>query len=176
MIANRCSAAYAECLRNLRESGVYKRLGLTWEQFCAQRAGISRAQADRMIRRLEEFGANYFRLAEVMEISPATYRLIAGAVSDAGIQANGEVIPIGRENRHRIAAVIESARKRTRPEPAGVPTLAVVRRLLTDFLEQAAEAGRTASHRVELIALLEEGAQRVGALSDAVRRNTLVRR
>ena len=176
MIANRCSAADAECLRNLRESGQYKRLGLTWEQFCSQRAGISRAHADRLIRRLEEFGANYFRLSELMEISPETYRLIAGSVSDAGIQVNGETIPIAPDNRDKLAAAVESARKQAKSEPAQVLKVAALRKLLTAFLDGATAVSRTESQRAELIVLLEERTRQIGTLSEGVRRNTLVQR
>src|SRR5450756_455042 len=74
LIANRCSAADAECLKAIRDGGEYKQLGLTWEQFCGKHAGVSRVYADRQIHCLEEFGGNYFRFAEVMQISPETYR------------------------------------------------------------------------------------------------------
>ena len=57
LIANRCSAADAECLKAIRDGGEYKQLGLTWEQFCAKHAGVSRVHADRQIHYLEEFGA-----------------------------------------------------------------------------------------------------------------------
>src|ERR1017187_420497 len=99
LIANRCSAADAECLKAIRDSGEFKQLGLTWEQFCTKHAGVSRVHAERQIHYLEEFGGNYFRFAEVMPISAETYRLIAGAVSDQGLECNGERIPLVRENR-----------------------------------------------------------------------------
>jgi hypothetical protein len=90
MIANRCMAAHAECLKQMRDSGKYKELGMTWATFCQERAGISRVSADRLIRHLEEFGANYFRLSELMQISGETYRLIAGAVSEEGVEVGGK--------------------------------------------------------------------------------------
>src|ERR1035438_4459802 len=60
LIAGRCSAADAKCLRELRESKKYKLLGLTWEECCKQRAGIGRSTADQIIQNLEEFGPDYF--------------------------------------------------------------------------------------------------------------------
>jgi hypothetical protein len=165
MVANRCSAADAECLRSIRHGGQYKKLGMTWERFCSERAGISRAQADRLIRQLEEFGANYFRLAEVMDVSPETYRLIAGSVSDAGIQVDGETV--------------ESARKRAKlkldhaDRPSG---LAMLRKLLADFVGGAKSAGQTAAERADLILLLREGARQMETLSEEVRRSTFVLR
>ena len=177
MVANRCTAADAECLRSIRQSGHYKRLGLTWQQFCSGRAGISRAYADRLIRQLEEFGANYFRLAEVMEISPNTYRLIASSVTDAGIEIGGETVPIRPDSREKIGVVVESARRRAKaaPEPAArAPKVGGLRRLLQDFLRGARAVSQTACERAELMALLEEGERRIGTLSREVRRKTLV--
>ena len=57
-IANRCSAADAECLKAIRDGGEYKELGLTWEQFCTRHAGVSRVHAERQIHYMEEFGGN----------------------------------------------------------------------------------------------------------------------
>jgi hypothetical protein len=65
LIAGRCSAADAKCLRELRESKKYKLLGLTWEECCKQRAGIGRSTADQIIQNLEEFGPDYFVIAQV---------------------------------------------------------------------------------------------------------------
>ncbi len=93
LIANQCSAGDAECLKILRENEEYKKLGLTGEEFCIGHAGVSRSYADRLIHYLEEFGTNYFRLAELMQISAETYRLVADSVGDAGMEVNGETIP-----------------------------------------------------------------------------------
>ncbi len=96
LIANQCSAGDAECLKILRENEEYKKLGLTWEEFCIGHAGVSRSYADRLIHYLEEFGTNYFRLVELMQISAETYRLVADSVGDAGMEVNGDTIPINR--------------------------------------------------------------------------------
>ena len=58
-IAGRCSAADAKCLRALRTSKIYKKMGLTWEETCKQKVGICRKVADRIIRDLDEFGDDY---------------------------------------------------------------------------------------------------------------------
>ena len=177
MVASRCSAADAECLRSIRQGGRYKRLGLSWERFCSERAGISRAQADRLIRQLEEFGPNYFRLAEMTEVSPATYRLVAGSVSDAGIQVDGETVAICPDNRDRIVAAVEAARKRAKlktdasERPAEFATL---RKLLAEFVEGAKAVGQTGAGRVDLILLLRQGARQMETMSEALRQATLV--
>jgi hypothetical protein len=177
MVANRCLAADAECLRTIRQSGQYKKLGLTWEQFCPQQAGLSRAYADRLIQHLEEFGANYFRLAQLMEISPTTYRLIAGAVTDEGIEIDGETVPIRPDTREKIAAAVDSARHRAKATPEAAteaPKVGDLRKLLQDFLDGAAAVGHTTAERAELMLLLEEGERQIGALSQEVRRKTLI--
>src|SRR3981081_3233764 len=56
-LAHHCSAARVACLKQVRETEAYKSLDLTWDQFCPEHAGISRAQADRLIAQLAEFGA-----------------------------------------------------------------------------------------------------------------------
>src|SRR5690242_10785741 len=84
-ISNRCSAADAETLRDIRDNGLYKETKLTWDRFCRQHMGVSRSYADRLIRHLQEFGPNYFRVSELVEVSPETYRLLAPAVSEEGL-------------------------------------------------------------------------------------------
>src|SRR5947208_6537624 len=81
LMAHRCTAADAECLKAIRDSGEYKKLGLTWAQFCEQHAGVSRPYADRQIDYIEKYGANYHRMAELMNLSEETYKLIASSIS-----------------------------------------------------------------------------------------------
>jgi hypothetical protein len=64
------------------DCGRYKKRGMSWATVCQELAAVSRVSADRLINCLEEFGANYFRLSELMQISGETYRLIAGSVSE----------------------------------------------------------------------------------------------
>src|SRR6266545_2077447 len=80
--------------------------------------GVSRVYAERQIHNVEEFGVDYHRFGEVMPISPGTYRLIAGAVSDEGLSYNGECIPLTRKNRDKLAAAVTVARARTASRPA----------------------------------------------------------
>src|SRR4029077_7564593 len=76
LIAGRCSAADAQCLRELRDSKKYKLLGLTWEECCTQSAGIARSTAESIIQNLEEFGPEYFVLMQVTGITANEYRRI----------------------------------------------------------------------------------------------------
>jgi hypothetical protein len=113
-VVNHCSAAQAECLARIRKDGLYKALNLTWEEFCRQHAGASRAHADEIIRRLEEFGAAYFRLSEIIRISPQSYRAIQATVKGEAIQVGGESIPITPENAPRIRQAIVALRAELR--------------------------------------------------------------
>src|SRR5437879_2928959 len=61
-LAHHCSDARVACLKQIRDTEAYKTLNLTWEEFCPRQAGISRAQADRLISPLSEFGVPYFQL------------------------------------------------------------------------------------------------------------------
>ena len=117
-VANLCSAAQAECLARIRKDGLYKALNLTWEEFCKQHAGASRAHADEIIRRLEEFGAAYFRLSEIIRISPQSYRTLQAAVKGEAIEVGGESIPITPENAPRIRQAIGALRAELRKTQA----------------------------------------------------------
>src|SRR5215467_12569290 len=110
-MAHHCSAARVACLKQVRDTEAYKHLNLTWEQFCPEQAGISRVQADRLIRQLEEFGAPYFQLTDIVPVSPAIFREIAPAISDGAIEYLGEQIPIIPENAAKIKTAVNSLRK-----------------------------------------------------------------
>jgi hypothetical protein len=118
LIAGRCSAADAKCLRELRESKKYKLLGLTWEECCKQRAGIGRSTADQIIQNLEEFGPDYFVIAQVTGISANEYRRIRGSVSNHALLHAGDEIPIEVENAPRLSAAVEALRREAANAPA----------------------------------------------------------
>jgi hypothetical protein len=169
LIATRCTAADAECLKTIRDSGEYKQLDLTWEQFCAKHAGVSRVYADRQIHCLEEFGTNYFRMAEVMPISRDTYRLIAGSVTDEGLASGGERIPLVRENRDKVAAAVTSMRAKGEAGRTGSLALAPVRQRLQALLTAAEGMAKRPGSRPELIAVLQEGGESLHHLASLLR-------
>src|ERR1019366_1606726 len=107
-IVNRCSAAQALCLKQVRETRLFEKLELTSEEFCKEYAGISRENADRLIRQHEEFGDAYFRLSELARISPETYRQIATPGSDDGIAFAGGKLALIPENAPKIRAAIQT--------------------------------------------------------------------
>jgi len=122
LIAKGCTAAQAACLKQLRESGYHKTLDLTWAQFCPQYFGISRDAADQQIRYLDELGAAWFRLNEVVRISPKTFRRIRSLIQGESLEIDGEMVPITPENSARIRdAVLKMRSELSHPAPPQEP-------------------------------------------------------
>lgn len=118
LVAGRCSAADAQCLRELRESRRYKLAGLTWEEACKQHAGICRSAADQIIRNLNEFGPDYFVIAQVTGMSAIEYRKISSCVANHALLCSGEEIPIAAENAPRLVAAVATLRREAAAAPA----------------------------------------------------------
>jgi hypothetical protein len=110
--AARCPAADAERLRTIRSQKLYRAFGLTWEEFCKQRAGIDRSHADAIIRKLEEFGPAFFQLSGLIRISPTRFRSIAAAVTEMGLHYAGEFIPFDASAAKRLAAAVKALSSR----------------------------------------------------------------
>ena len=83
----------------------------TWDEFCPKFLGLSKAQANRLIRYLEELGPDYFELAQLKRVTPEQFRAIAPAVREKNIHVNGEAIALVPENSDRIAAAVAELRQ-----------------------------------------------------------------
>jgi len=110
LVAGRCSASEAACLREVRESKQYRTLAPTWGQFCEDHLNMSKANADRLIRLLERFGPAYFEMSGLTRISPEGYARIADAVQPDGLHWKGEVIALLPENSERLSAAVKEFR------------------------------------------------------------------
>ena len=110
LIAGRCSAAQAEGLRRLREEKLYRRCSEKWDDFCPKYLKMCRAEADRVIRLLEEFGPAYFELSQLTRVSPVTYRAIAPQIENGVLHHNGEAIELNAENSRKVAAAVAEIR------------------------------------------------------------------
>src|SRR5437016_1513667 len=110
VVASQCSAAQAQCLKEMHDSRACESYGLTWEEFCDQHVGISRAKADRIISQLKEFGKDYFRLSELTQISPSTYRELHPHIEDEIIEIDGQKIPLNPDNAPRLRAAVNRFR------------------------------------------------------------------
>jgi hypothetical protein len=104
MIASKCTYAQAVCLKEIHDTRAYEQLDLTWEHFCTQHCGISRVTAETIIKRLDEFGEAYFRLAAIVRISPDAFRKIEDRVTAETIELDGEQIPLTSDNAQKIRA------------------------------------------------------------------------
>jgi hypothetical protein len=115
LIAGRCSAAQAATLKHLRDEKKYKRVTEDWRDFCSQYLRMSGAQADKIIHLWEEFGAGFFKVAQLTRISPDTYRAIAPAVREDALHLNGEVIELSVENSRKVADAVAQLRRVRKP-------------------------------------------------------------
>src|SRR6266852_3260304 len=164
LIARKCSAADAECLREIRDNKYYKAIGLTWEEFCSQHAGVDRKTADRIVERLEEFGEAYFNLSQVIPIQPASYRLLSSNVTGNTIELDGQKIPITPEHAPRIIEAVRELRSRLEREQSKtrVPFSALQHRLDLCHSELAGAIRRGIGK--------SEGAILIAILTDAISR------
>jgi len=102
LVANHCLAAQAANLRDIHQSGAYKTLGLTWDEFCQQHVGLTRQRVDGVIQNLAEFGETYFRLSRIIPVSPDAYRRIAPKIDGENLEIDGQLVAIVPENAVRI--------------------------------------------------------------------------
>ena len=114
VVANGCTAAQAECLRQISESGTYKQTGLSWDDFCHKYVGLSRPRVDALIKNLEEFGKTFFDLSNIVRISPEAYRRVATKIEGQSIKLGAELVPIVPENAARIRNAINHLRTAVR--------------------------------------------------------------
>lgn len=124
LVAGRCSAAQAYAIRGLREQKLFKECCRKWIDFCPEYLKMSRAEADRIIQNLDEFGPAFFEVAQYTRISPEAFRAIAPAVSEGALHHKGEAIPLNAENSRKVAEAIAEMRsalpKKSAVEPGDV--------------------------------------------------------
>ena len=122
-VAGRCSAADAECLRRVRDEKLYLSRAATWEEFCPKYLGLSRVHANRIIHYLEEFGPDYFEVAQLTRITPEQFRAIAPAIRDKEIHVHGQAIALIPENSGRVTAAVAELRRRALPAITDTPSV-----------------------------------------------------
>ena len=77
VIANKCSAAQALSLKQMKETRSHEKLGLSWARLLPAPRRHQPRPTDGTIHRYEEFGDACFRLSSLARISPDYYREIA---------------------------------------------------------------------------------------------------
>ena len=134
VVAGSCSAARAQCLKQVRDSHILDETGFTWEEFCKDSVGLSRQHADNLIRQYEQFGDAYFRLSEIARISPKNFQQIKGNVTADSIEIDGQKLALVPENAHKIRAAIQTLRNQARRAPARPPADVIELRVRVDSL------------------------------------------
>jgi hypothetical protein len=105
----------------------------------------------------------------VIQISGETYRLIAGAVSEEGLEVDGKKIPLTRENRKKVMAAVERIREKALPKT----TADNIRRRLDAVVADLKTMEPTGSERLVLIGALDEGARKLGGMAHELRAKSL---
>jgi hypothetical protein len=123
LITYKCSAEQAKAFEQVWQSGSYKLLGLTWEKYCLDYAGLSHQRVEGIIRNRKEFGDIYLQLSDIIAISPETYRQIQPKVHDDCLEIAGEMVPILPENAARIREAVNRLRADLRKSQEDVDTL-----------------------------------------------------
>jgi hypothetical protein len=168
LLAGKCSAADAECLRTIKDSKKYKSLGLSWAEFSTQHLGISRVAAEKIISLLNEFGPQYFELSAVVRITPEDYRRIAPAVTPQGVQHRGRVLEIGMHNAPELSEAVQELRQQTE-------TVVVEQVSADDFdcsLERTRRSSRTTLDGFRRLMKMDLGEDRRSRLFAELRRST----
>ncbi len=180
MIANQSWTEQAVCLREIRDSQEYKTLDLTWEEFCARYVGMTRKRVDELIHNLEEFGAEYFRLSEIIRVSPETYRQIADKVEGEQIEIDGQMVLIAPENAPRIRTAILQLRSQLQKakKQEGVAVLGVLslNRLIDDGvleMTRASELCDDSDARRSLLGIADFAIRRLTRVSNLLRKTEL---
>jgi len=127
--AARCSAAEALLMLSIREQKAYLSRCPTWAEFCETYLHMSKAQANRIIHMLKEFGAPYFDLQQLTHITSDGYRAIQPYIEDNQLHFDDEEVDLLPENAVRVAAMVKKIRAELPPSPAPDPVVAVERRI-----------------------------------------------
>jgi hypothetical protein len=136
-LAGQSLAAEAHCLRHIRTARLYLAQSSNWPDFCTAVIGVSRAQVDRSIQFLDEFGDAYFNLNEFIRVSPRTYRALAPNLTPQGLVYEGNLIPLDTSHAPQIAAAVAALRPRGSPPPS-TPRIATPAKPHTTSFEEVA--------------------------------------
>jgi hypothetical protein len=164
-VAGKCSASQIACLRKIREEKGYRATGLDWRKFCSHRLGMTSKHADSLIRNLSEFGPHYFDLSQVVRLSPETFRKIRGAVSRAGIEIGGEIVPIRPENALRISKAVEALQQVRKPRAPTLKSAGSKLAASLSVINHLANMGLVGDDKERLRDLIAHGLQRLRVMS-----------
>ena len=123
LIAGTCSAAQAQYLKEVRESGAAAQAGLTWDDYCDAYVGRSRAQVNRLIRQLEQFGPAYFHFCQIAPLSARTFHRLKLATHISGnrFEVYGKSFEISPTNGRAIRDAIKALRAESQQQEPALP-------------------------------------------------------
>ena len=148
LVAGRCSAAQAECLRKVRDEKTYLKFASTWDEFCVRQLKIGKRTADRAIALLKKHGALYFETAALTGITPAEFERIAQAIQRDGIHAGSDVIALIPENAARAVDAVARLQAEAAAAQSAEPAASVeaqIRELETRATRLCASFHKTAN-------------------------------
>jgi hypothetical protein len=148
IVAARCSAADAAILREIRDKRKFEGIADDWGGFCANHLHMSKTAANRIIQLLNEFGPQYFEVAQLTRISPETYRALSPSIRDGALHTESEAIALIPENAERVAAAVAELRKPA-PKPAPDP-IAMLRERCDEVVKRFAEMEEAGEHPAAL--------------------------
>ena len=122
LMAGKAAAADVDCLRQIRDTRMYKSKCGEWGEFCTQYIGVSKTHVNRMIQCLEKFGPRYFELTQLTRVSPSAFDAIAPHLTDEGLTLDGETFALHADNSRQVAAAVAELRKRAEAEPEKSPS------------------------------------------------------
>jgi hypothetical protein len=129
MVAGRCSAAQAECLRKIRDEKIYMKFAPNWDEYCQRHLKMSKRAADRVIGLLKKLGALYFETAALTGITPAEYARIEHAIQRDGIHVGSEVIALIPGNASRAVDAVAQLQAESNAAEAARPRAPVEEQL-----------------------------------------------
>jgi len=129
MVAGRCSAAQAECLRKIRDEKIYLKFAPNWDEYCERHLMMSKRTADRAIGLLKKHGALYFETAALTAISPAEYARIEHAIQRDGIHVGSEVIALIPGNASRAVDAVAQLQAESNASEAARPAAPIEEQL-----------------------------------------------
>jgi hypothetical protein len=177
MVAGRCSAAQAECLRKVRDEKTYLKFATNWAGFCERQLKISKRTADRAIALLKKHGTLYFETAALTGITPAEFERIEHAIQRDGIHMGSEVIALIPENAARAVDAVARLQAEAAAAQSAEPTVSAeeqIRELEKRAMQLCASFHKTAKvtdsiQRQCLIGTIEKVQQMINRLELEIR-------
>ena len=148
MVAGRCSAAQAECLRKIRDEKTYLKFAPNWAEFCERHLKLSKRTADRAIALLKKYGTLYFETAALTGITPAEFERIGHAIQQDGIHVGRDVIALIPENAARAVDAIARLQAEAAAAESAEPAASAEERI--DELERRARQLCASFHKAAM--------------------------